>query len=254
MKTSQGWMEHYSSMERQSPKEKKERVLGPCIIPLSKKESSKKEEPKPVHISMKRRDMKILLAVREHLRSRVREAEQKKRALDIKEVDQAAHVLNPSSIEARIVKALSATGEPTHINNIIDHMETHGWVSSSKYHKYAQVYRAIRDNYYMIMKVGKATFRLRNGFTGQKPDRPAPQIKEEKEQKLTTLLDVIIDVASTYRGDHGIYPARVHLIMNTIGYNCAYSTVHRAMQGDMFERNGFWYTPKNDVHNSTEKS
>jgi hypothetical protein len=234
---SQRWKEHYASF---LPKEERtdiieaefepEEIADIEIVATSNKKTSKSQ-------------LKKLLLAQELLRQQKLLEEQKKRALDIRNVDQSNYVVAPNSIESYLLRVLSPTDAPIHINNIIEQMEAIGWKTSSKYHKYSRVYSALKLNYALFTKVGKATFKLREGFRGRKPIKTTSATLKAEDNKLITIKDISYDLAKRYADSEGIYPSKLYHIMKHIGYNCNYSSVYRAMQSELFTRDGFWYKP-----------
>lgn len=194
---------------------------------------------------LKRKDIKILLVVRELLRRQARSAEQKVRAQTIKQVNKADFLLPPTSIESYLHRVLLTTEEPMHIKDIIPQAEALGWETAPIDHKYAQVYRAMRLNDYMFLRVGKNKFRLRDGFRNKQPDKIERKITDRERfapNYVPTLLDLIVGITKRYSSPRGIYPARVHYIMNCMGANApCYSTIYRTMQCETFVRDGQWY-------------
>lgn len=222
-------------------------------------------KPAPLKTSMKRRDIKILLIVRELIRRQARDAAQKRRAENIRQVDKSEYTLKPGTIEDYIYRVLSIANAPIHINWIIAHIEGLGWQSSTVYHKYAQVYKALRDNDYMFVKVSKATFKLREGFkTGTFKKLPSkserlPFHDRPNPDSLPTITDLIVSTMQNYQETDGINPSRVHYILERMmgPHSPAYSTIYKAMQNEKFIRNGYLYKLRaepNDLCEGTGKS
>lgn len=222
---SEKWKEHFASMEKVKTKSKTEKVQR--AFP-----------------SVKRQDMKILLYVRELLRRQKENAEARRRAHEITQVNKTEYALQPGSIEHYLFQVLSVTDDEVHVKWIIPHMEALGWHSTSEYHKYALVHKALARNEYMFLRVGPGLFKLREGFRNRKPEKPevTPPVEEgERSHVIPTIRDIVKDITQRYSVEQGIYPARVHYIMRCMGYKCAYSTVYRSMQCDDFTREGNWY-------------
>lgn len=231
------WKEHYASFVS------KDEIDDDDVEELEEFDVEIEEEPEEPQ--SKKNNVQDLITVRNLLRIGDALEEQHKRAIDIREVDQANYVVRSTSIESYLLRALYATEEGLHINDIIARIEVLGWASTSKYHKYAQVYSALNKNYFMFMRVSKGKFKLREGFRGRKPaklQQPQPA-QNQGQAKLITIKDIVYDISKLYQDDSGIYPSRAHDIMKHIGYSCHYSSVYRAMQTDLFTRDGFWYKP-----------
>jgi len=206
-----------------------------------------KKDPPPVKAEkkeLKKSDIRILLAVREMLRKQAHQAELHKQSHTITEVDQKEYILDVNSLESYIVRVLSSSKTPVHITDIISKCEQLGWETSTVHHKYATVYRALKDNYYMFSKVDKATFTMRAGFIGEKPEKNEHKEDQVYNPDVPTITDVVLSVAEKFQTESGIYPSRVHYIMKRMGYKCGYSSVYRAMQDERFSRNGYWYLVK----------
>lgn len=223
-------------------------VSSPTIIYTEEIEEEEEpeeveEEVKPRTISgVQRSDMNVLLVVRQVLRQQKEKNERDRNANDIRQVDKAAYEIKPNTIESYIMQTLSTTEESMHINSIISHIETLGWKSSSLYHKYAQVSKALRVNSYMFARVSKGRFELRDAFKlGKVNESKSKRINRESISTITKLKDVVADTVSRYQGEVGIYPARVHYIMKMSGFPCSYSYVHGVMQSEKFTKSGCLY-------------
>jgi hypothetical protein len=273
------WKEYYAYMEQEAgtwgstmeeQKESSEKTVAveltsepneDLVVDLDEEEEQPDEdegdpepEPELPPISnIERRDVKVLLIVREILRRQAAQAERKRNAEDIRQLDKSLYEIKPGSVTAYIVQVLSWTNDPIHINQIIAQIEGAGWNTTSTYLKYDIVRKALRDP--MFEKVGRGMFRLRDGFRGIKPEKTEPPTRRDKIDTLTTLKDVAIRIAKTYQTERGIYPARLHFIMGRTGFSCAYSSVYRVMQCSPFVRDGMSYKVINDVsHNSAQSS
>lgn len=242
------WKEHFASLTAKQAELEAELIDEEAEPEVEFEIEIEEEEESPKQSKTKNnKDLRRLIFARELLRRQAEIEEEKSRAQDLREVDQTNYVVNPTSIEAYLLRVLVPTEESLHINDIIERIEALGWVSTSKYHKYSRVHSALRKNYFMFMKVGKAEFKLREGFRGRKPEKIVRIVAQENEPaKLITIKDIVYDVSKTYQDAEGTYPSRVHNIMKRIGYKCNYSSVYRAMQSDLFTRDGFWYKP-NDL-------
>lgn len=231
------WKEHYSSMEAgyysstQDDEEPEEQELIEVQI------------EKPVK-SRENKDAKIKRLLHDFIQHCRDGAETKRRAKAITKIDSAPYLIKQNSLEHYIRQTLLPTNTAKHITEIIDQIETLGWKTTSKYHKYAAVNKALRQNSYMFLNVGSGMFKLRNSFSGIKIAPPEQQLRQQKPQeqsKITTIEDVVVSMAGKYQDENGIYPSRVHYVMKRMGYRCAYSSVYRAMQSEKFVRNGYWY-------------
>lgn len=199
--------------------------------------------------------VRMLLMVRQLIDGYKNDQEELERSLEITIVDSTDVGINLNSIEYFIARVLKGNEQGMHVTNIIDALGGLGYTINSEHHKYSTVYRACSDNYYMFMRVGKATFKLREAFFNRKPARPVQIVKPESlpSDKVTTFTDIIVSVVKDFQTEYGIYPGRVWNIMNHIGYKCSYSAVHRAMQGDLFIRDGFaYFLAEQHVQNQTE--
>jgi hypothetical protein len=235
---SSNWLESYSSMEQNMDTETQEEFPAATI-------EVKPELPSAsiVH-KLGRRDVRLLLTVRDIIKEYKRQQEEKARALDIKIVNPESVGIDDNSTESYIIRALSTTDDGLHINTIIEAIESMGWISDSKYHKYSHVRKTIAENYFMFQKIAKATFKLREGFRKRVPAKNPEDRRKPIENvgKLTTLEDIIETVIRKRQGKFGMYPAGVWYILKRMGYKFSYTTVHAAMQNDRFNRDGFWYT------------
>lgn len=236
------WAEYYASFkphsrldeEIEQPEEDEEDSESLIEVEICTTPEPREKKPRETKAQKVKRLMEELLFRRAY------EAEIKRRATTISKVDANQYTLQPNTIEHLLYQSLSAN--PKHITDIITDIEALGWKSNSKYHKYAQVHKALRSNIYMFVRVGSATFKLRNGFNGAHIEKPAPKEQANKDsENIPTITDIAIDITKRYQETNGIYPGRVHQIMNEIGYRCSYSGVYRAMQSKPFVKEGFWY-------------
>lgn len=217
-------------------------------INIGEEPGEEQPEDLPFYISgIKRKDISVLLYVRETLRRQIHAADEKRRAKHIKQVDKSIYLIQPCSIVSYIRQALLTSESPLHINHIIERIETLGWKSSSVYHKYSQVHKALRTNSYMFCRVGKASFKLCVAFSGHLPTTEARQAhRKSLGPKLTTFKDVVVNIAKEYqKTNNGSYPGQIHYVMMCMGFSCSYSTVYRAMQSEEFVRDGYWYSLRN---------
>jgi hypothetical protein len=250
---SEEWKQHYFRMGEKAEQPAFNNNVFPDTFPMktSATKTISKKTVKSV-FSLKKSDIKALLYTRELLRRKAEKAEEKDRAHDIKSVNQSKYIVKIDSIEAYLIKVLSLTEEALHINKIITKIEELGWRTSSTYHKYSQVYNALHTNDYMFLRTARATFKLREGFRGRKPEKEERVVRERFDNTIT-IKDIAASITKRYQSEKGIWPAKVHFIMEHMGFKCAYSSVYRAMQCDDFAKNGSWYTLKNDVHNAPQE-
>jgi hypothetical protein len=234
-KTAQRWKEYYASMCKNG-----------TLLEIEEEEMPEDTKEDIQTIKKPTRKEKKLLAIQEFLKALAKQEELKQQALDIRIVNQSKYIINTKSIEAYLLRVLYASDTPLHITSIIEHMGAIGWVSQSKYHKYNLVNKALSSNNYMFAKVGAATFTLRDGFRGIKQKKQINTTKINYNTKLTTLKDIVYDVAKECQGKFGdTYPGKVYDKMRKYyGYRCAYSSVYRAMQSNRFVRNGLSYKTK----------
>lgn len=224
------WKFHFSSMSK--PEEQDE---WPTHVPVPIKKTVSKVS------SLKKTDLRTLLIVRELLKKEAFQAVEKRRAHDIKEIDQSEYSIKTNSIEAFIMRVLFASEEPIHINRIIEQIEALGWKSNSIYHKYKQVYDVLTDSSYMFQNTGGACFKLREGFRGRLPEKTERSPLHERTETIPTIKDIVINVSKTFATKNGVYPGQVHYIMGRCGIECSYGVVYRIMQTNAFVKNGFWY-------------
>lgn len=189
---------------------------------------------------------------RDLLKKQKEERATRRRAKAITQVDKSKFIIRPSSIEDFIFKALFIANNSLHINAIITAIEGLGWTTSSKYHKYAQVRKALRNNDYMFLSMGKSIFKLRQGFGGFKPLHVS-QIKKERKKLSTnhiiSLREMVIFLIKNIKKGPGVYPGQIHQLMNRSGFNCSYTSIYNIMQGKDFIKDGFLYS-LNDLRNT----
>lgn len=265
------WQDYYIFMEKEAKKwdevQDQKEFAEQNVLTVSKPEDieefEEEEEPEdeeeeevelPPISGISRTDVRILLVVRELIQRQAAQAERQRRAEDIRQVDKSLYEIKPGTIESYIHRILSVTDEPIHINWIIAHIEELGWQSTSKFHKYAQVYKALRDNNYMFMKVGPGLFRLTNGFRKTKPEKTARLPFRTRTPGLAKIKDLVIGVLNKYEDNRRFMPNQVHFLMKVSGFPCAYSSVYRAMQSDSFVREGGLYRLSDVVRKRPEKS
>jgi hypothetical protein len=285
------WMAHYASMEEEMEKntvsqarkdaglpdtdEGYERPVSPpakklppiveatlaknkitTIEDTEEEEVDQEDEERPRLLSKK--DARILLSIRELIASHMQREEQVRRGRTITVVDSNKFRIGANSIENYIARALQNSETGMHLNDIITGIEALGWRTTSVHHKYAEVYRAIRQHYYMFEKMGKAKFRLRAAFSQRPMDRTPISISVDTNKgKLTTLKDIAVSVVEKFYAPPGIYPSLVWAIMRRMGYDCSYSAVYKAMQDESkFVKEGFFYAlaGSNADKKSPEKS
>lgn len=245
------WKESYSSMERTEEYivAEKEPMIEVELVDSDPEEEEDPEEDEeeeqlpelPSISGIERRDVKVLLLVKEILRRQKDQSERLRNAANIRQVDRSLYAIKPGSITAYMLQVLAATNDPMHITQLITGIEALGWHSKSVFHKYDVVRKALRDNSGMFEKVSRAKFRLCDGFRNIKPEKTEPPTRREKIAKLTTLKDVVVYIAKTYSSNGRIYPAHLHYLMGITGFSCAYSSVYRVMQCPPFVRDGMSY-------------
>lgn len=210
--------------------------------------SNKKNTTKKALSLLKRKDVKALLIVRNLLQRQAVNREIERRATTIVKTDSNKHALHDDSTAKYIYAILATATNPMHINSIIEHIESIGWISGSKYHKYNSVYKALANNSYMFHRVGRGTFKLREAFNPNRltDQKPITSIKPEPLpiDKITSLKDIVVEIVKENQEEHGISPSRVHHIMTCMGYDCTYSGVRLAMQYAPIVRDGFSYSVK----------
>jgi hypothetical protein len=221
------WQQHYSSFENNHSSE--EPIQFDQTLPLKSKTKPKKRKPK---------DIDWYAAIQHMAYLRAETAKEEKRALKIKQIKPTT--INASSLSFLIFQVLSTAIKPQHINDIITNVETLGWKSTSQYHKYNQFQHTLSDHYYMFEKVGVATFRIREAFSGKKSIiQSKPRIAIATNTKIASMKDVVEDIVKKYES---ITPAQVHYVLWTmLGIWCSYSTVRRALQDDRFVKNDRQY-------------
>jgi hypothetical protein len=152
---------------------------------------------------------------------------------------------NNKSLETLIFRILSASS-PKHITDIIIELETIGWKSDSLYHKYNIVQRALTANYYTFEKVGIGTYQIRSSIKGIKePKIIGKKFHIDMTKSIPKMKDLVENVIIEYAPHNDLSASDVHYIITcSMGINCSYSSVRRALQDDRFKRNGKWYMSK----------
>lgn len=220
------WKEHYAAFYP-SLSDEELRRFDVQVIPV---------KPKPKAKPKKVKEQKIdwIAVIRQMAYLRQQEDEQKKRALDIRQVP--AIKVDEASLSSRIFQVLLASETPLHINHIIERVESLGWKSTSIHHKYSQFQHTLSDCYYMFEKVGVGTYTIRVAYTNKKPTKPA-EIKARVSYANTgiaTLKDLIVGIVKEY---DGMTPEQVrYSLFNELGLWLSYSAVWRALQDERFRR------------------
>lgn len=236
MSKQSNWKTNLLSMERGA------HVKDTIEINIKKERQSK---IKTIKIQEKelisKRDVKIMLTVREWFRTAKAQEQEKQRALDIKTSEPV--IFNPKSLISKILNLFVDKNKPQHITSIITQLETSGYTFKSLYHKYNTVRNTIRNNYFLFVRVGKGIYKLRQGLnTKEQPIiTPTNRVQRQRTNTIPKIKDAVIEAAKMYSKEEGIWPGRVCYILNRSGFKCGYSTVHRIMQKEPFIRNGFLY-------------
>jgi hypothetical protein len=181
------------------------------------------QDIKPIILSKK--DINTLFVVREVIKDYNHRLEKKRQALDIRTVDQRPYVINSTSAEAFIIRALHLADRPLHFNEIVDKIEALGWKSYSKYHKFSYLEKVLRNSYYIFDRVGPATFALRGAFsTKSTAIVEVPKEKLDLTSPIPTLSDIVRSIIETETVNK---VADVHQIMTEIGYDVSYSSIRK---------------------------
>lgn len=195
------------------------------------------------NVPVKKKSNKAKLAdIKKLALSFARQSKMLRQAQDIRKVQSRKE--NPKSLSALIFQVLSASN-PMHIVDIIGKVEALGWKSESQYHKYSNVQRALRKNYYMFERAGIGTYQIRKAF---RSDNKEPITKTERVGHpplgITTMKDIVANVVEYYADHNDLTASDIHYIVLNTGVNCSYSAVRRALQDKRFKRNGKWFTLK----------
>ena len=227
-----------------------------------KEEKLSKKQKKERALQAKKRRLKVLFLVRGWLEDFNKQEEDKERAKTITVLNQSNYAINLNTVEAFLVRVLSANG-PTHINDIIAEIEKLGWRSTSIYHKYDYISHKLNKASYMFENLGKGIYQLRDGFKGSATKNEQPVRKKRDDSLIqygTTLitLDNIVEdlVKALSRGKaKKTYPGEVWDYMRKMGFKCSYSSVYRAMQKPKYKREGAFYKIENkDVNAQNENT
>jgi hypothetical protein len=142
-----------------------------------------------------------------------------------------------------IFQVLSVAKIPLHISALIQRMETRGWVSKSKHHKYNQIRQVLTDNFYLYQKVAPATFVIRSGFKkAEKVENPKRKASRHTD---ATIQDLIAATILKHGGNWGMYAGSVWMALNRMGLKYRFNTISNALKDDTrFVCDGFWYQVK----------
>jgi hypothetical protein len=184
--------------------------------------------------SISKRDMRVLLYLRQVLQAHNEDEEAQKRSKLITKVEAVKFTQKPNSLSQHLHDLLLPAGKTgLHINDIIEGIEKAGYNLQSKYHKYSQVNSALRRHGYMVLRIGRGTFRLRDGFLNKK------QVKQPVKQVITSSnllvnkVPKLIDIAKyviVECQDHDLTPQKVWYIMSQMGYNCSLRYLNNKMR------------------------
>ena len=259
------WKRSYSSLEdvAETDADKNRLIaeangdLPPIVVEMIARSSFKPKKEKDVARIVSKRDTRTLLLVRDMLFAHKEREELRKRCRTITTIEPSKFDVEQTSTVAFIFRALQNDNDGKHINTIITNIEQLGWTTTSIYHKYSDVYSAIRKNYYMFERVAKATFRLREAFANRTPAvRSANIVKlPAPTQNLVRLKDVAVCVVEKFHRKPGLSTHLVWSIMHHIGYRCYYRSVQRVMQDKkLFSRRGNYYTAKTHAKTSPKEN
>ena len=252
---SSNWKENFSSMETQADNaisraraeaglpdlDKGYTLKIPAIVANTIIENKNRNKVK--HIIGKD-DADFLVSIRNFLYSYAKREEEIKKCKRITVINKDQFNIDPDSIEALIGRILQNEEKGLHITDIITKLEQLGWQTTSTYHKYNAVYRAINKHYYMFEKMGKAMFRLRNAFSNRPVDK-TPISHSELSKEPLTIKDVVVEIFKTFSTSEGLYPSLVWSVMRKMGYDYSYSAIRKVMQDKKnFKRSGFIYSLK----------
>src|SRR5258708_19237621 len=115
-------------------------------------------------IALSKEDVKLLIIARSLAKTFHEQIRRSKQSFDIKRVKQTPYIVNHSSAEAYIIRALYSSDKPLHFSQIVEKIAELGWKSNSDYHKFAYLEKVLRESYYMFRRVAPAPFTLRNAF------------------------------------------------------------------------------------------
>jgi hypothetical protein len=193
------------------------------------KAPAKTNKPRP---AISNRDFRVLLYLHQVLQSQREDEEAEKRSKTITKLEPAKFAPKNNSISVLLKQILLPTGkEGMHINDIIVQLERLGHHMHSQYHKYSQVHSALRRNSYMVIKIGKGKFRLRDGFLPQSPiQKVVASSSTTKKNNVPNLIDVAKYVIAECSDDPTLDTQKVWSIMDGMGYDCNYKYLQTKMR------------------------
>jgi uncharacterized protein YdcH (DUF465 family) len=169
----------------------------------------------------------------------VRAQKKLNRAQNIREVSSPKN--NPKSLSSLIFQILSASETPLHIVDIIAKLQALGWKSDSQYHIYNNVHQAISNNYHMFEKVDTATYQIRFAYKNIKEPKTSSKKFDMPKSNKVSLKDIVQEAVKDYAPHNDLSARDIHYIVYTMGVNCSYSAICRALQDKRFKKDGKWY-------------
>jgi hypothetical protein len=187
--------------------------------PVSKVKVGKKSR-------VSKRDAKVLMYLYQVLQSQKEDEIAAAQGKAIIKIDADRYVAKPNSLSHHLYAILLAAGKDgIHINDIIARLEQSGYQLRSQYHKYSHIHSALRRASYMVLRMGRGKFRLRNGFipsVRMQPTSAAPitNSKTETSTKIPTLADIAKHVVEQCGDEPNLTPRTVWVIMQQMNFHC----------------------------------
>src|SRR5260221_3156910 len=158
-------------------------------FPIVSFASNKKKVSPSVSASAKRRLEALAALYAKRRLEEEKEEEEERRTKIITKFD-ASIVLKKNCLDTYLDQLLR-NSDGLHMADIIDGLINLGWVSKSKYHTYSSIYSFINKNSSMYEKVGKATFKLRQGIERKPIDKLIVERIEEEVKAIPTTKDIV---------------------------------------------------------------
>jgi hypothetical protein len=187
--------------------------------PVSKVKVAKKAR-------VSKRDAKVLIYLHQVLQSQKEDEIAAAQGKAIIKIDSDRYVAKPNSLSHHLYAILLAAGKDgIHINDIIDRLEQSGYQLRSQYHKYSHIHSALRRSSYMVLRMGRGKFRLRNGFiplVRMQPDseKTLTNSKAATIAKIPTLTDIAKHVVEQCGDEPKLTPRTVWVIMQQMNFHC----------------------------------
>jgi len=237
----ENWLGNFFEMGQSRDFQSKSSDFDILMTPI--KTVAKKEKIVESSGILTSKDVKLLLATRDLVEEYRVRLEEHLRANTFTTTKANSLSFSTNTIYWYVFSVLSTAKVPLHVNTIISRMETKGWVSKSKHHKYSQIRQILTDNFSVYKKVAPATFVIRPGFKRKSQIEVTKKIETfslSTEEASTT--DLVVSMIAKYGS---MYPGSIWLLTKRMGLNYTYNSIYKSLQNEnVFMRDGYCYQIK----------